>query len=118
MFFTLNKKGKNFLYYHLLAVIIFGLLYYIQDFFINNYPLLAKRLKFIPEDYDASQDIANNILYYLWFSLITQTTVGYSDIINEKTSQPLLWNKINYRTYKIINVTQLLSIFFISAVLV
>ena len=118
MFFTLNKKGKKFFYYHLLAVIFFGLLYYLQDYFITNYSILAKKLKIIPEDYDASHDIVNNIFYYLWFSLITQTTVGYSGLVNERTNEVVPWNKINYKTYKIINVTQLLSIFYISAVLV
>lgn len=118
MYFTLNKKGKKFFYYHLLAAIIFGFLYYIQDFFISNNPLLAKKLKFIPEHYDASKDKPNNILYYLWFSLITQTTVGYSGILNERSGMSVPWSKIHYRTYKIINITQLLSIFFISAVLV
>ena len=116
MFFFLNKKGKNFLYYHLLAAIIFGLLYYIQDYFISNYSSLAKKLKFISEDYDASKDKANTLLYYLWFSLITQTTVGYTGVLNERTGLSVPWSKIHYRTYKIINITQLLSIFYISAV--
>ena len=74
MFFTLNKKRKNFFYYHFLAVIFFGLLYYLQDYFITNYSILAKKLKIIPEDYDASLDEVDDIFYYLWFSLITQTT--------------------------------------------
>ena len=117
MFFFLNKKGKNFLYYHLLAVIIFGLLYYFQDYFITNYSNLAKKLKFIPEDYDASKDKVNSLLYYLWFSLITQTTVGYSGILNERTGLSVPWGK-HPRTYKIINITQLISIFTISAILV
>jgi hypothetical protein len=118
MFFTLNKKGKNYFYYNLLAILIFGILYYLLDYFITNYPILAKKLKFIPEDYDASHDTVNDILYYLWFSLITQTTVGYSGLINERTNQFVLWSKINYRTYKIINIIQLLSIFYISGSLV
>jgi len=115
MFFTLNRKGKKFFYYHLLAILIFGILYYLQDYFITNYPILAKKLKIISEDYDASHDKVNDILYYLWFSLITQTTVGYSGLINERTSKVVPWNKINYRTYKVINIIQLLSIFYISA---
>ena len=118
MFFFLNKKGKNFLYYHLLAVIIFGLLYYLQDYFISNYTSLAKKLKFIPEHYDASKDKENSLLYYLWFSLITQTTVGYSGIINERTGISVPWNKIHYRTYKVINIIQLISIFVISSILI
>lgn len=115
MFLSLNKKGKKFVYYHLLAVILFGLLYYFQDFFISNYPALAKKLKFIPENYDASKDKPDSILYYLWFSLVTQTTVGYAGLLNERTGLSIPWSKINYRTYKIINIAQLLSIFYISA---
>lgn len=115
MFFSLNKKGKKFIYYHLLGVILFGLLYYFQDYFISNYPTLAKKLKFIPENYDTSNDKTDSILYYLWFSLVTQTTVGYSGLLNEKTDLIVPWSKIKYRTYKIINITQLLSIFYISA---
>ena len=118
MFFFLNKKGKHFLYYHLLAAIIFGLLYYIQDYFITKYSLLAKKLKFISEDYDASKDKVNSLLYYLWFSLVTQTTVGYSGILNVRTSLSVPWSKIHYITYKIINISQLISIFVISAILV
>lgn len=118
MFFSLNKKGKNFLYYHLLATIIFGLLYYLQDYFITNYTSLAKKLKLISEDYDASKDNIDSLLYYLWFSLITQTTVGYTGLLNEHTGLSVPWSKIHYRSYKIINITQLISIFVISAILI
>jgi hypothetical protein len=117
MFLTLNKKGKKFFYYHLLASIVFAILYYIQDFFISNNPLLAKKLKFIPEDYDASKDKPDSIIYYLWFSLITQTTVGYGGLLNERTGASVPWSKIHYRTYKVINITQLISVFYISALL-
>ena len=116
MFFFLNKKGKKFIYYHLLATIIFGLLYYLQDYFISNYSSLAKKLKFISEDYDASKDKANTLLYYLWFSLLTQSTVGYSGLLNERTGIAMPWNKIHYRTYKVINIFQLLSILLVSLI--
>ena len=116
MFFTLSKKGKKILYYNLLAVIIFGLLYYIQDFFISNYPLLAKKLKFIPQDYDASKDKPNDLGYYLWFSLLTQSTVGYSGLLNERTGIAMPWNKIHYRTYKVINIFQLFSILLVALI--
>jgi len=118
MFLLISKKGKKFFYYHLLAILIFGILYYLQDYFITNYSILAKKLKIIPEDYDASLDEVDDIFYYLWFSLITQTTVGYSGLVNERTSKVVPWNKINYRTYKVINIIQLLSIFYISGSLV
>ena len=118
MFFILTKKGKLFIYYHLFAVIIFGLLYYIQDYFVANYSLLAKKIKIIPEDYDASKDKVNSLIYYLWFSLITQTTVGYSGLLNERTGLSVPWNKIHYRSYKVINIIQLISIFVISGILI
>lgn len=117
MYPLFNKKGRNFIFYHLLAVIVFGLLYFIQDYFITNYSEYAKKLKLIPEDYDASKDKVNSFLYYLWFSLITQTTVGYTGVLNEHTGLSVPWSKIHYRTYKLINITQLVSIFIISAML-
>ena len=118
MLFTLNKKGKNFLYYHMLSAIIFALLYYIEDYFITNYSSLAKKLNFISKDYDSSKDEVNTLLYYLWFSFITQTTVGYGGVLNEKTGRSVPWSKIHYRPYKVINITQLISIFVITAILV
>lgn len=116
--FFLNSKGRKFLYYNLLATIIFGLLYYIQDYFISNYTSIAKKLKFIPKNYDASKDKVNSLLYYLWFSLITQTTVGYSGLLNERIDLSVPWSKLHYRTYKIVNIIQLISIFVINGILI
>lgn len=117
MFLKLPAKGRKFFLYHIFCVVLFAILYFLQDYFISNYSEIAKKLKFIPQDYDGSKDKANNIIYYIWFSLITQTTVGYGGLLNERTGNPLPWVQIKYRTYKVLNILQLISIFFISALL-
>ena len=53
-------------------------------------------------------------MYWLWFSLVTQTTVGYGGSqTTAGTSVPFA--KITNRAYKAINIVQLLSVFGITA---
>ena len=114
--FLFTKKGYKFILYHLIATLIFAVLYYIQDYFITNNFELAKKIYLVEENYKQPEnDSVNSFIYYLWFSLITQTTVGYSWILNEKTGQSIPFSQIHERTYKIINIAQLLSIFYITA---
>uniref|UniRef100_A0A6C0JDL7 Potassium channel domain-containing protein n=1 Tax=viral metagenome TaxID=1070528 RepID=A0A6C0JDL7_9ZZZZ len=89
------KKTKYFIFYNLLAVLFFGVLYY----FLQDY------------DYDELSLVSNihkkkrySMLDCMYFSLITQTTVGYED-----------HGGIRLERIKIANIVQLLSIFFISA---
>ena len=121
MYYLINlftKNGKKFLFFHILAVFVFAFLYYIQDYFITNNFELAKKLYLVDKDiHQSKDDEVNSFYYYFWFSLITQTTVGYSGILNEKSGQSIPFSKIHERSYKIINISQLLSIFFITAFL-
>lgn len=100
---NISKNGKKYLFINLSSVIIFALLYYLNDIFIINNIKLAKKFKFIDKNYNENKkEIANTFLYYLWFSLITQTTLGYTGLINEK---------IKYNSFKILNILQIISIF-------
>lgn len=87
------KKTKYFLFYNLLAVLFFGVLYYfLQDDDEMSYvPNIHKKKRY-------------SMLDCMYFSLITQTTVGYED-----------HGGIRLERIKIANIMQLLSIFFISA---
>ncbi len=114
----LTKNGRRFVLYHVGAVIMFTFLYYIQDYFITNNFELAKKLYLVDKNkHQSKDDKVNSIYYYLWFSLITQSTVGYSGILNEETGQNIPFSKIHEIPYRVFNVTQLLSIFFITAYL-
>jgi hypothetical protein len=85
------KKTKYFLFYNLLAVLFFGGLYYfLQDDEMSFVHDIHKKKRYSMQD-------------CMYFSLITQTTVGYGD-------------KATYsESAKIANMMQLLSIFLISA---
>ena len=108
-----SKKAFKFLKYHLTSIIIFAILYWFQDWFITNYPELSKKIYFGGNNGPPP----NSFLYYLWFSLITQTTVGYGGIIEaDGTNTPFV--KIQSHLLKALNIIQLLSIFLITAVLI
>ena len=86
------KKTKYFLIYHLSAILVFGILYY----YVQN----DSEMAFASDIYKKKKYSMQDCMY---FSLITQTTVGYGDIISYSENA------------KIVNMIQLISIFFISA---
>ncbi len=107
--YSSSSKKLRFLKYHLTAVITFALLYWFQDNLMSNYPILMKNIGMGETD-----PPADSIYYWLWFSLVTQTTVGYGapEDIHGKTHG---YNSISNNILKILNIMQLLSIVFITA---
>lgn len=94
---NLNKSGKKFLYYNLLSTIIFGILYTINELVFKT-----------------DNRLHNSIFYWFRFSLISQTTVGYTNIIINNENREHWINNYNL-LFKIINTLQLVSIFIITA---
>jgi len=92
----LQKKSIYILFKHLLIVIFFALAYYASDHFERH------RHKDITQDshYDGHSLLhaKSSLFDYFYFSLITQTTVGYSQDV------PL------YRSTKLVNVLHLMTI--------
>ena len=79
-----KNKGLNFFIINLLCVFIFSIIYYIEDKLLSN---------------------QNSFIDYLYFSLITQTTVGYhNELVKE--------NKI----IKFTSIFQLFTILFIFSI--
>lgn len=113
---SFSNKALIYLLISLLNVLIFTILYYIQDYFISNNIELSKKLGILDKNYNEKPEIIS-FLYYFWFSLITQTTVGYNNILN-KNGQILSFMKISYYPFKFLNIIQLVSIFAISALFI
>ena len=114
-FFSINKK--TLVIRNLISVFIFALLYYTIDLIISYYPEFAEKYLLQKKPPDSDQRTKplytlKPLLYYFWFSLITQTTVGYTGAISLDNKQT---NFIHMRSipFKIINIIQLLSIFLI-----
>ena len=78
-FIKIKKLDYNFLKINLLLVIVFSFLYYLDSIYFNTH---------------------KDIFECIYYSLVTQTTVGYADIIPKSTS-----------LMKHITIFQLLSIF-------
>lgn len=69
---AINKnKGTRYIFYEFILIIVFALAYWLSDLFLHNYPDLAKKLSL------GSIKQLDSFYSYLYFSLITQTTVGF-----------------------------------------
>ena len=123
---SISKNGKKYLIINFLSIIIFAFLYYINDYFIINNIELAKKIKLIENDYNIQNNIQNNnstnklnlILYYIWFSLITQTTIGYNGFIDPNNGVNIPFILIKNNSYKIINIMQIISIFIYASIFI
>ena len=110
--FWLNKQR---LLLSLISVIIFAVLYYIQDIFITNNRDIAIKYGLLDSKYAHRfySDKESTLFYYLWYSLITQTTVGYAGVVNTKTGVPISFMETPNRVFKVLNILQLISILFL-----
>ena len=110
-FFMLKKSGIRFLKYNILSTFIFAFLYWIQDLLLTDYPKISAELYL-----GKSSPPAVSFQYYLWYSLITQTTVGYGGMLHAN-GDCVPYQKIKEVPLKVLNFMQLFSIFFIAATL-
>lgn len=96
-------------------VFLFAILYYLQDRFIVRYKDFAKKIGLLDKDYSEKDfsDHDSSFLYYLWYSLITQTTVGYAGVVNAKTGVSVPFSKSPNNLYRILNILQLFSVLFV-----
>lgn len=107
-----KKFNKHYFKLNILSVLIFATLYYLQDSIITNYHETAVKYGLLREKYSHKyySREGSGILYYLWYSLITQTTVGYAGTVNSKTGMPVPFTESPNRVFKFINMLQLLSV--------
>lgn len=101
----------QFIILQLLITLIFALIYFFNEKWCRNNLDLAKKYNLINKE--ITQEKLNkipeqNLIYYLWFSLITQTTVGYANML------PIDGQEL-FKLNKIINIFQLISIFVVIA---
>lgn len=117
-YFKFSNKSKKYLLINFLSVITFGILYFLNDYFITNNIELAKKIGFLKKDYKSNNDKSNTLLYYIWFSLITQSTLGYTGLLNERTGINIPFSKISYNSFKILNILQITSIFIYASIFI
>ena len=113
----LSKMNKKFFFFHLAAILFFAIIYYLQDWFVLSDIKRAKRLGLleenIPRKYYSWK--SSPFSYYIWYSLITQTTVGYGGVVDTGTGETVAFLDLPNRLFKVLNVIQLLSIIMISS---
>ena len=107
-----SNKGYKFLKLHLFSMLIFGFIYWIQDYIMTHYSHKTEKSglgKGIPP--------TNSLFYWLWFSAITQTTIGYNGPASQ-SGVTITFAKNHNLLFKIINLTQIMSVFLITAYLI
>ena len=101
----LGNRGFKYAYTQFIIIIFFAFAYWFSDLFLSEYPELS-------EKYGLGKIKQRDTLYsYLYFSFITQTTVGFSGTLPSggnvvRTDSNLL---------KFFSMTQLVSIIIITA---
>jgi hypothetical protein len=114
------KRNKGILYIilQLSAAVIFAILYLLIDLFVANYPTLAKKLNVHTNSQEKGEKFTpGQFSSYMYFSLITQTTVGYSDMLPPGAARGLLYGRGGddfTPLYRILTICQLLSIIVIA----
>lgn len=69
---AINKnKGTKYIAYQFILVFIFAIFYWMSDIIIFHFPHLAKDLNL------GTIKLVDNFYSYLYFSFITQSTVGF-----------------------------------------
>ena len=108
--FYVGKKVVKFVLLHLFFVIFFGILYWISDIILSKYPDFSKKhLGLVEVDFGNRGEDSQDLFYYLWFSAVTQTTVGYGGLIDKK-GKAIQLIKSDY-LWRFFNLSQLLSVF-------
>lgn len=114
----LSKMNKNFLKINLGIILLFAVIYYLQDWFVLTNIKLAQEWglleKEIPAEYYSWK--SSPFYYYIWYSLITQTTVGYGGVVDTATGKTVSFLKLPNRLFKALNVLQLLSIILVASI--
>ena len=102
--FISSRKGVLFIITHLTATLFFAILYLV------SYQIFLEQDK---QEGNKIPDEPLGFLYWIWFSLITQTTVGYGGV-EDKNSKSQAFSKIKSKLFKMVNCAQLISIFVIT----
>lgn len=113
-----RKMNITFFWLNVVALVTFSILYKLQDEFMIRNKEFALKYGLLSPDYK-SHDYSNkssSFMYYFWYALITQTTVGYSGAVDSKTGLPVSFIDSPNRMFKILNIAQLLSVLFIISV--
>jgi len=103
MILFMSNKGLGFVKAHIASTIIFAILYYIADLFILYKPTLSNSLGF------GSIKKAQTLSYYFYYSLITQSTVGYQGGKGHGG-----FDQVGSNLFKTLNLAQMIGIFIIT----
>ena len=117
-----NHKIIKFFIIHMTLILFFAILYYLIDIWMSKHPELAKKYFLTSYALEGNNRKEKSILkedllnikpffYHLYFSAITQTTLGYGGQTNGRGDNiPILMKNVIFQA---VNLIQICSIFVI-----
>ncbi len=105
MYKIFKKNGTHYILCNILLIFIFSLMYYFSyNFLINNKEFCKKyNLGVLDKNLEKI-----NIFDAISLSLVTQSTIGYSDVINKKQNTSL--SQINSNLLNFINTSHMIIV--------
>jgi hypothetical protein len=115
--FLLKKKMDiGFLTAHFLAILCFSLLYYVQDIILTNYQDFALKYGLLDKSKLKHRSFKTaDYYYYIWYAMITQTTIGYGGVLNSETGQSVSFEQQPNQVFKFLNILQMIGVIIISS---
>lgn len=99
---TKNKKMTEFLTINFTLVVFFALAYHLADRFIFSNPIISKKLGL------GTIKQVDDLYSYIYFSLITQSGVGFSGILPDGSN--VITTKSNI--IKFLSISQLVTVIY------
>tara|TARA_B100001769_G_C21607517_1_gene341476 strand:- start:133 stop:486 length:354 start_codon:yes stop_codon:yes gene_type:complete len=105
-----EESRRSYLKYHFGAILFFAIVYWLEDTY-------SEYIIKVPDTHKTGKkrEYSNNFLDWIWFSAITQTTVGYGMLSNE--GKATTFDKLTDNVFKTINFLQICSIIILTSLL-
>lgn len=118
MYKLLDKKNLEFFKIQIFLILFFGISYYLAEQFNFNYFEKAQKMRLIKSHINFNEyNKPGGLDYYLWFSTVTQSTVGYAGVIDAE-GNTIPFEKINSNSFVFLNFCQLISILLVPVLIV
>ena len=104
----IKRFARRYCALHFGCVFLFAILYWIPDLFEQYNPDLAKKYLGLKVVSDKGYNEANTLYYWIWYSLITQTTLGYGGL-SSSAGKTIDIQDTDY-PFKVANLLQIASL--------
>lgn len=104
----IKRFAQRYCALHFGCVFLFAMLYWIPDLFEHYNPGFSRKYLGLKVVSSKGYNEANTLYYWIWYSLITQTTLGYGGL-SSSAGKPIDIQDTDY-PFKVANLLQIASL--------